>query len=208
MCSVQPSATARRARALAAALIAGLVSIAAAGCGSSSHSQKPDLELSAYLVRGNEETGFQTTGSPATSTTAALWTAEIPNGQAEQSRLVTEGFHRAISTQTASAHGQGVSWVMELGSSRDAEREQTAELRDFIHVPGPVGHFTVRGVPTAEGFTYPGPNPQDANALVREGRCLLLIGDQESASDYRAPVIAAVRAIWTRTNKNKGACTG
>ena len=81
------------------------------------------------------------------------------------------------------------------------------ELRGLTHVPGPVGRFAVRGVPTAEGFTYPGPNPQDANALAREGRCLLLVGDQESANDYRAPVIAAVRAIWARTNKSKGACT-
>ena len=120
---------------------------------------------------------------------------------------MTEGFHRAFSVQTVSSDGQGVSWVMELGSVRDAVREQAAELRGFIHVPGPVGRFTVRGVPTAEGITYPGPNPQDANALVREGRCLLLVGDQESGNDYRAPVIAAVRAIWARTNKNKGPCT-
>lgn len=199
--------TRRRARAIAAGLMTGLTVVAAAGCGSNAHSHKPGLALSAYLVRSDEETGFRTTGSPATSTTASLWTAPLPNGQAQESRLVTEGFHRAISIQTASADGQGVSWVMELGSIRDAAREQTAELRDFIHVPGPVGRFTVRGVPTAEGFTYPGPDPQDANALVREGRCLLLVGDQESSDDYRAPVIAAVRAIWARTNKNNGACT-
>lgn len=196
-----------RARAIATALIAGLVAVAGAGCGGTSHSQTPDLGLSAYLVRGNEETGFHTTGSPAISTTPAQWTAEIPNGQTEESRLATEGFHRAISIQTASGDGQGVSWVMELGSTRDAAREQAAELRGFTQVPGRVGRFTVPGIATAKGFTYPGPNPQDANALVREGRYLLLVGDQESAKNYRAPVIAAVRAIWARTNKNKGAST-
>jgi len=84
---------------------------------------------------------------------------------------------------------------MELGSNQDAAREQTAELRGFVHVRGRVGRSTVPGVPTADGFTYPGPNPQDANALFREGRCLLLVGDQESAADYRAPVIAAVRDL-------------
>ena len=164
--------TRRRARAIAA-LLAGLVALAGGGCGSTSHSHKPDLALSAYLVRGDEETGFQTTGSPTTSTTAALWTAAIPHGQPEESRLVSAGFRRVISIQTAAAHGQGVSWVMALGSIRDAAREQTAELRSFIHVPGRVGRFTVRGVPNAEGFTYPGPDLQDANAVVREGRCLL-----------------------------------
>ncbi len=167
--------TRSRARAIAAALMAGLIAAAGAGCGRTSHSQKSDVALSAYLVRDHEETGFQTTGSPAISTTAGLWTAPMTDGQTEESRLVTEGFHRAFSVQTVSSDGQRVSWVMELGSVRDAVREQAAELRGFIHVPGPVGRFTVRGVPTAEGFTYPGPNPQDANALVREGRCLLLV---------------------------------
>ena len=200
---------ARQSRVLAAALTAGLVVIAGAGCGSASTSdnQKPELALSAYLVQSGEETGFQTTGSPATSATAPLWTAAIPNGRAELSRLGNEGFERAISVQTASARGQGVSWVLELGSARDATHEQTAELRGFTRVPGRVGRFTVPGVPTAEGFTYPGPDPQDANALFREGRCLILVGDQESGDDYRAPVIAAVRAIWSRTDKNNGACT-
>ena len=176
-------------------------------CESTSDSRKPGLALGAYLVQGDEEIGLYTTGPPATSATTKQWTAAIPNGQTEESRLETEGFERAISIQTASADGQGVSWVLELQSAADATREQAAELRSFMHVPGRVDRFTVRGVPTAEGFTYPGPNPQDANAVFREGRCLLLVGDQEAAHDYRAPVVAAVRAIWARTNKNNGACT-
>jgi hypothetical protein len=197
----------RRARAVAGALIAGLLLVAGAGCGGTSHSATPGLALSAYLVQGNEETGLRATGAPMTSTTPAQWTAEIPNGQAEASRLGAEGFHRAVSVQTGSGQSQGVSWVMELGSTRDAEREQTAEVHSFVHPGGPVGRFTVPGVPTADGFTYPGPNPQDANALFREGRCLLLVGDQESAADYRAPVITAVGAIWARTHTRKGACS-
>jgi hypothetical protein len=197
----------RRARPTAGALIAALLAVGGAGCGGTSHSSTPGLALSAYLVHGNEETGLQTTGAPTTSTTPAQWTAEIPNGQAEASRLETEGFHSAVSVQTGSVQGQGVSWVLELGSTREAEREQRAELQSFVHVGGPVGRFAVRGVPTADGFTYPGPNPQDANALFREGRCLLLVGDQESGADYRAPVIAAVRAIWARTETQNGACT-
>ena len=157
--------------------MAVLLAVAAAGCGSAADSRKPDLALGAYLVQGNEEIGLQTTGPPATSATAKQWTASIPNGQAEESRLETEGFERAISIQTASANGQGLSWVLELQSVEDATREQAAELRGFMHAPGRVDRFTVPGVPTAEGFTYPGPNPQDANALFREGRCLLLVGD-------------------------------
>ena len=125
---------------------------------------------------------MQTTGAPTTRTTPAQWTAEIPNGKTEESRLEAEGFHNAVSVQTDSAQGEGVSWVMELGSTRDAAREERAELQSFLHVRGPVGRFAVQGVPTADGFTYPGSNPQDANALFREGRCLLLVGDQESVA--------------------------
>ncbi len=196
-----------RARTVAGLLIAALLAVAWAGCGSASHTSTPGLALSAYLVHGDEETGLQLTGSPATSKTPAQWTADISNGQAEESRLKAEGFHSAVSVQTGYAQGQGVSRVMELRSTRDAEQEQRAELESFVHVGGPVGRFAVRGVPTADGFTHPGPSPQDANAVFREGRCLLLVGDQESAADYRAPVIAAVRAIWTRTEAKNGACT-
>jgi len=195
----------RRARGIACMLVAGLA-LAGAGCGGSAHSSTSALALGAYVVRGNEETGLPATGAPATSTTPAQWTAQLSNGQAAESRLGTEGFHSAISVQTGSQRGEGISWVMELGSARDAEREQRAELQSFIHVPGPVGRFTVPGVASADGFTYPGPDPQDANALFREGRCLLLVGDQESAADYRAPVVAAVRAIWARTGTQNGAC--
>jgi hypothetical protein len=177
----------RQARAIAGALVAGLVVIVGTGCGGTSHGSPPALALSAYLVQGNEETDFQTTGAPTTSTTPVQWTAEIPNGQAEESRLGNEGFHRAVSVQTGSGQGEGVSWVKDLGSTQDAAREQRFELQSFVHPGGPVGRFTVPGVPSADGFTYPGPNPHDANALFREGRCLLLVGDQESVADYRAP---------------------
>lgn len=206
-----------RGRAVVGVLTASLLTVVGAGCGGSSpstashsttsHSPTSALALDAYLVHGNEETGLRPIGAPATDPTPADWTAQTPNSQAETARLQREGFHAVVSVHTGSAHAQGVSWVMELGSATDAGREQRAELLSFSQVPGRVGHFTVQGVPTAEGFTYPGPNPQDANALFREGRCLLLVGDQESGADYRAPVIAAVRAIWARTNAQTGPCT-
>jgi hypothetical protein len=195
-----------RARVLLGALVVGGMAAAAAGCAGTSHSTSPDLPLSAYLVQGNDETGLHRTSAPATSTTAELWTAALPHPQAQKSRLVTEGFDRAVSVQTGTSGGEGVSWVIELGSTRAAVREQAAEIRGFVHVPGRVGHFAVPGVPTATGFTYPGPEPEDANALFRGGRCLLLVGDQLSAANYRAPVIAAVRAIWNRTDSKDGPC--
>jgi hypothetical protein len=160
------------------------------------------------LVRGQEETGLPPTGKATAYLTATQWTSNgVPNGAAEDKRLAHEGFREAMSVQTGSTKGQGVSWVMELGSASAAAREKTAELREFAYGPGAPTtptRFTVPSVPSAEGWTFPS---QVANVLFTEGRCLMLIGDQlTSASDNKPPVVAAVRAVWARTNGKPGAC--
>lgn len=63
-----------------------------------------------------------------------------------------------------------------------------------------MGRFVVQGVPTAEAsLSRPGTR-RTLNALFREVWCLLLVGNQESAANYRPPMIAAVHAIWKRTD--------
>ena len=88
--------------------------------GSASKSSTPKLPLSAYLVRGHEETGMQPTGRATAYVTAGQWTSKgVPNAAVEDKRLAQEGFRNVISVQT----GQGVSWAMELGSASAAARE-------------------------------------------------------------------------------------
>ena len=92
-------------------------------CGSSSQSSggisqstASKLPLSAYLVRGQEEAGLPPKGRASHYLTATEWTSNgVPNGAAEAKRLTQEGFREAISVQTGSSKGDGVSWVMELG---------------------------------------------------------------------------------------------
>jgi len=50
----------------------------------------------------------------------------------------------------------------------------------------------------------------DANALFREGRCLLLVGDMSAPhpKSYEAAVISGVQAIYARTAADRGPCSG
>lgn len=181
--------------------------VVCAACGSASQSSTSQLPLSAYLVRGHEETGLQPTGRATHYLSATQWTSNgVPNAAAEEMRLAQEGFREAMSVQTGSTKGQGVSWAMQLGSASAAAREKAAELQEFAHGPGAPGatRFTIPGVPSAEGWTVPS---QVANILFTEGRCLMLVGDQlASATDNKPPVVAAVRAVWAHTHGKPGAC--
>ena len=174
--------------------------------GTSQHSASK-LPLSAYLVRGHEETGLPPKGRATHYLTATQWTSNgVPNGAAEAKRLAQEGFREAISVQTGSSKGEGVSWVMELGSASAAAREKAAELHEFAYGPQASGakRFTVAGVPGAEGWGQP---DTDANILFTEGRCLMLVGDElASGSESKPVVLAAVRAVWARTHDKPGAC--
>ena len=59
------------------------------------------LPLSAYLVRGHEETGMQPTGPATVYRTATQWTSNgVPNAAAEDKRLAQEGFREVTSVQT------------------------------------------------------------------------------------------------------------
>jgi hypothetical protein len=181
--------------------------VVCAGCGSASQSSTSKLPLSAYLVRGHEETGLPPTGRAPHYLTATQWTSNgVPNGAAEDKRLAQEGFREVESVQTGSTKGQGISWVMQFGSASAAAREKAAELQEFAYGPGAPGatRFTVAGVPGAEGWGQP---DTDANILFTEGRCLMLVGDQlASGTDNKPPVLAAVRAVWARTQGKPGAC--
>jgi hypothetical protein len=161
------------------------------------------LPLSAYLVRAHEETGMQRTGPATVDLTPGQWTSDgVPDAAAENRRLAKEGFREVISVQTS----QGVSWAMQLGSAPAAAREEATELKEFSsgpQAPANTTRFTIRGVPSADGWVFPN---ADANVLFTEGRCLMLVGDDLTTSDNKLPVVAAAHAIWTRTHGTPGPC--
>ena len=186
--------------------------VVCAACGSASQQSTSrgstsKLPLSAYLVRGQEETGLPPTGRVTHYLTAMQWASNgVPNAAAEAKRLSQEGFREALSVQTGSSKGNGISWVTELGSASAAAREKAAELHEFAYGPQAPGttHFSVAGVPGAEGWAQA---DTDANILFTEGRCLMLVGDElASGTDNKPAVLAAVRAVWARTHGKPGAC--
>ena len=126
------SSTTLRGSGLLLTSILSAVAVMAVGCGSSGKSATTKsasatsaaaatpatakLPLGAYLVRGQEETGLPPTGQTTHYLTATQWTSNgVPNGAAEAKRLAQEGFREAMSVQTGSTKGQGVSWAMESG---------------------------------------------------------------------------------------------
>ena len=180
-----------------------ITAVMCAGCGSGSQSSTPMLPLGAYLVRAHEETGMQRTGPATADRTPAQWTSDgVPDAADENERLAKEGFREVISVSTS----DGISWAMQLGSASAAAREEAAELKEFAsgpQAPATTTRFTIPGITSADGWVFPN---ADANVLFTQGRCLMLVGDDLTTSDNQLPVVAAARAIWTRTHGKPGPC--
>jgi hypothetical protein len=124
-------------------------------------------------------------------------------------QLTGAGFQQALVENTGG--GNGISYVLQFAAASGARREQSFELQNE---PGGQGgqplRFSVPGVPGSQGFGVraAGGGQGDANVLLTEGRCLLLVGDLSSAhpKSYEQAVIAGVQAIYARTAGHHGAC--
>jgi hypothetical protein len=129
---------------------------------------------------------------------------------ADAQRLGRAGFQQALVENTDG--GNGISFVLQFATASDAAREQSFEAQnDTAGQGGLPFRFSVSGVPGADGFgARPVAGQGDANALFREGRCLLLVGDESAPhpKSYEAAVIAGVQAIHARTAGHDGACSG
>jgi hypothetical protein len=207
-------------------LLAGVI-ILVAGCGSSA-SKTPSRQatattapagavqpspLDAWLVKGNEEPGYAGSGTTANVTVAQFVAPEPANVAAvDAAQLKRNGFRGAavenLNPTSVSNNGAAVSLVIELASSAAARRQQAVQLRIAISSQGAgtvIKHFTVAGVPGAQGFT--GTAPQRgagaANVVFAEGSCVLLIGDFNPVGNLIAPVKHAAAAVYQRTH---GAC--
>lgn len=157
--------------------------------------------LNEYLVHGNEEPGYAVQGAPIPYKTAAGYANSAQDSAATQ-QLTRAGFQQALVQNTGNQNG--ISLVIEFATAAGATREQSVELAtDLASQGGQPFRFSVHGVPDSDGFgVRPVAGQGDANVLFREGRCLLLVGDESAPhpSSYQAAVTAGVRAIYTRTN--------
>jgi hypothetical protein len=158
------------------------------------------LALSAYVVTGNEQPGYAVGDHPTYDSLSAFAKAEGFNGS-DMRRLRAEGFHGAALARTAGTAGQGISYVIELGSAASAAKEAGAWLKEVL--PPGAKRFKVV-IPGATGFMDP--NGPVGNIVFPEGRCVLVVGDIKHDGDPSAPARAGAVAIWTRTHAKPGAC--
>jgi hypothetical protein len=187
--------------------VAAIVVLGVGACGGGSSSSAAGLN--SYLVQGNEETGYTIQRPLEHYKTAAGYATSEQNPQDAQ-RLARAGFQQALVENTG--NGNGISYVLQFATESDAAREQSFEYQsDSAGQGGLPFHFSVSGVPDADGFgARPLEGQGDANALFREGRCLLLVGDMSAPhpKSYEAAVISGVQAIYARTAGHDGVCSG
>jgi len=165
--------------------------------------------LEPYLIHGNEETGYGVQLPLEYYKTAAGYAASEQN-PGDAPRLTRAGFQQALVENTGD--GNGISYVLQFATVSDAAREQSFEFQaDSAGQGGLPFRFSVSGVRGADGFgARPVEGQGDANALFREGRCLLLVGDMSAPhpKSYEAAVISGVQAIYARTAADRGPCSG
>jgi hypothetical protein len=165
--------------------------------------------LAPYLLR-NGDGGFEVFGTPVDQPTVAQWVAVSQSTAADGRRVSSEGFRGALEQDTATTSGgSGLDFVLELGSAAAATDEQAVQLREDIAAQGHVHvtRFSVPGIPGSTGIAaFGGKQGSAANVLFTEGRCLLLVGDGEAGSNYKAQVLTGAQAIYRRGTASSGPC--
>jgi len=185
-----------------AVMLPGL-GVAAAGAPQSVSS----ASLARYVLRAGEETGYSPSGAPTFTRSAASWATGNPNAAADAKRLREEGFSAALTQHTTGPNSTGgVSGVIVLASPAAAAAEERAQLKEDVAQNSPVTRFTIKQLPTSEGFTAKGTSAV-ANVLFVEGSCVLTVGDEtELGNNPRPPVIAGALKVYGRTAHRAGVC--
>jgi len=159
-----------------------------------------------YVVRAGEETGYSPSGAPTFNSSAAAWAKGNPKAAADAKRLRGEGFRAALTEHTTGPNGTGgVSWVIALASPTAAKSEEQAKLTEDIAQNSPVRRFTIKQLPTSEGFAAKG-TVAVANVLFVEASCVLLVGDSTDGANPYPPVIAGALKVYGRTAHKAGVC--
>src|ERR1700722_9087964 len=185
-----------------AVVLAGL-GVPSAGAGQSVSS----ASLARYVVQTGEETGYSPSGAPTFTRSAASWASGNPDAPTDAKRLRREGFKAALTQQTTGSNSDGgISFVIALASPAAAAAEERAQLKEDLAENSSVTRFTIKQLPTSEGFAAQGTNMRVANVLFVEGSCVLLIGDETDGAKPRPPVIAGALKVYGRTAHRAGGC--
>ena len=175
---------------LAAALMVGFL-LMVTWSGVAAASPKP-LPLSARLLRPGDFAGF-TLEAPKSTRTAKAWVAMNTSltpaqARAQVARLTREGFKELLAEylDDAQGRGNGLSFVMQLGSAASARAELAAEVRDAKAQGQATEMFRISAIPGAVGWGADQGNPGDymggENIVFTDGPFFYLVGNAWSGS--------------------------
>lgn len=203
---------------LAAALLVGvLLMVAWSGAAAASPKRLP---LSARLLRPGDLAGF-TLEAPKSFKTAEAWismnTSLTPaQARAEAARLTREGFKELLAEylDDAQGRGNGLSFVMQLGSAASARAELAAEVRKAKAQGQAAETFRISAIPGAVGFGADQGNPGDymggENIVFTDGPFFYLVGNAWSGSTRthnprHAALVEATTKLYKRVHGHPAA---
>jgi hypothetical protein len=181
------------------------------GTGVALASPKP-LPLRARLIQQGDFAGFHPESKKQSFTTAKAWVAggahlTVAQTSAEIARLRREGFVAVLSEflDRGSEKGNGLSWVMQLGSAAAARAELKVDLAENkAHGGGSFTAFAVPAIPGARAYRVSGGGGVGENVYFADGPFLYLVGQGFSSADKNPPtrtgLIAAVTTLYQRVH--------
>lgn len=220
-------------RTLTLLLVAGILAVGVAGCGSSGFPRaRPvakaidGLSLAQRLLDPARLRGFALLGPPLVVASARTWGADRgqvnPQLAAQTSQLDRLGFaggaqETMAATVNGPAEGTGgaevSSAVVELGSSRAAHtalRDRvTLARRNWQMAGGRLTRFRVPGVPGAVGFDTAGPDRTGHTVAFALGRFLYVVASSSAQGNRFAPsrsrIKSAATALYQRMRAGRAA---
>jgi hypothetical protein len=183
------------------------------GTGVALASPKP-LPLRDRLIKQGEFAGFRPESSTHLFKTAKAWVLAGPHPSAahtsaEIARLHREGFVAVLSEflDRGSVRGNGLSWVMQLGSAASARAELNVDLTENEAASGSsFSAFSVLAIRGAHGYRVSGGGSVGENIFFADGPFLYLVGQGWSSGDKnpptRAGLIAAVTTLYRRVHRH------
>jgi hypothetical protein len=192
-------------------LSVAVVSCLLVGTGVALASPKP-LPLRARIIKQGDFAGFRPESKKQSFKTAKAWVTggpHVPSTQtsAEIARLRREGFVAVLSEflDRGSVRGNGLSWVMQLGSAPSARAELRVDLTENkAQSGGSFSAFSVPAIPGARGYRVSGGGSVGENVLFADGPFLYLIGQGWSSGDKNPPtrggLIKAVTTLYRRVH--------
>jgi hypothetical protein len=181
--------------------------------GAAAATTQTPLSLSARLIESSEFPGFVSVSGQSTTLdkTPQQWESGSSDTTAQSAtdiaRLRKEGFVAVVARQLGTPAQEpwgGLSWVMQLGSPKEALSELAADVEEeksTTKSPDTYQPFQVSGIPNARGYRLGGGSGTGYNVVFADGPFLYLLGFGWSGKPRNPPTQAQLIAAATKQYK-------